>query len=293
MAKVGLVTVLFNSEKVLEGFFKSLSMQSFADYHLYIIDNSPNDQSAILINKLAADHKVSSFTYIPNESNVGVATGNNQGIELAVRSGATHTLLLNNDIEFYQPQLISDMVAYAEENNESMVVPKMIFFDNKKVQAVGGKFLLYRGSTIGIGEGMEDGPEYNTERYVDFAPTCYALINNEVFEKVGLMDEKYFVYYDDSDFMFRAYYDFGYKIKVLPNLHVYHKESSSTGGDRTLFSIFYGTRNRVYFIRKNLKGLQFFCAMSYTLITRLGRYIQFNTQQKAQLFKGLKEGFKL
>lgn len=293
MAKLGLVTVLFNSEKVLPGFFKSIGGQSFTDYHLYLIDNNPNEQSDALIQSLAKNNNVTAFTYIKNSANVGVAKGNNQGIELSIKEGSTHTLLLNNDIEFYQPNLLLDLLNHSIQKNDAIVIPKIFFFDNKKVQVAGAKFLLYKGTTVGIGEGADDAPQYCVEKYVDFAPTCFALFNNEVFETVGLMDEKYFVYYDDTDFMYRAHYLYGYKIKLLPQLHIYHKESSSTGGDRTLFSIFYGTRNRIYFIRKNFKGLQFLSSLSYTLTTRTLRYIQFNAGQRGQLLKGLREGFKL
>ncbi|MCR8560147.1 glycosyltransferase family 2 protein [Mucilaginibacter sp. BJC16-A38] len=293
MAKVGLVTVLFNSEKVLPGFFQSIGGQSFTDYHLYIVDNNPNEQSDALIQGLAQSNGVTAFTYIKNDKNVGVAKGNNQGIALSVKAGTSHTLLLNNDIEFYQPSLLQSILNYSIQNNEAIVIPKIFFFDNKKIQVAGAKFLLYKGTTIGIGEGADDAPQYSIEKHVDFAPTCFALFNNQVFEKVGLMDEKYFVYYDDTDFMYRAHYLHGYEIKLLPSLHIFHKESSSTGGDRTLFSIFYGTRNRIYFIRKNFKGLQFLSSLSYTLVTRILRYVQFDSDQRAQLLKGLREGFKL
>ncbi|MFS2190411.1 glycosyltransferase family 2 protein [Mucilaginibacter sp. Mucisp84] len=293
MGKIGLVTVLFNSEKVLPGFFESIGKQSFADYHLYIIDNNPNQQSAALIENLARNNKVTAYTYIKNDTNVGVAKGNNQGIALSVEAGTSHTLLLNNDIEFYQPNLLQDILDHSIKNNEAIVIPKIFFFDNKKVQLAGAKFLLYKGTTIGIGEGEDDAPIYNIEKYVDFGPTCFALLDNKIFEKVGLMDEKYFVYYDDTDFMYRAHYVYGYKIKLLPSLHIFHKESSSTGGDRTLFSIFYGTRNRIYFIRKNFNGLRFASALSYTLLTRILRYVQFNADQRAQLVNGLRQGFKL
>lgn len=293
MGKIGLVTVLFNSEKVLPGFFESIGKQSFTDYHLYIIDNNPNQQSTALIENLARNNKVTGYTYIKNDTNVGVAKGNNQGIALSVEAGTSHTLLLNNDIEFYQSNLLQDILDHSIKNNEAIVIPKIFFFDNKKVQLAGAKFLLYKGTTIGIGEGEDDAPIYNIEKYVDFGPTCFALLDNKIFEKVGLMDEKYFVYYDDTDFMYRAHYVYGYKIKLLPSLHIFHKESSSTGGDRTLFSIFYGTRNRIYFIRKNFKGLRFASALSYTLLTRILRYVQFNADQRAQLINGLRQGFKL
>jgi len=292
MAKIGLVTVLYNSDTVLPGFIKSLVTQSFSDYHVYLIDNTSNNGTDALLHKLVTQYKITNYTHIKNDKNVGVAKGNNQGIELSIKDGSAYTLLLNNDIEFDQPTLLADMISYAENNNEPIIIPKIYFYDTKKVWMAGGKFLMYKGSTIHVGEGDNDSDSYNQEAYFKYAPTCFILIRNEVFERVGLMDEKYFVYYDDTDFMFRAYKN-GFKVKLLPSLHVYHKVSALTGGTESLFSIYYGTRNRVYFIGKNLTGLPYAVSMFFTVTTRFIKYLKFNKQQRKELMKGLHAGFKL
>lgn len=292
MAKVGLVTVLYGSDNVLDGFLKSLSLQTFTDYHLYLIDNSANSATDILLADLTAKYSIANYTHIKNKANTGVAGGNNQGIELSINDNTTYTLLLNNDIEFLQPELLGDMVMHAENHNEPVIIPKIYFYDSKKIWMAGGAFSMYKGITIHIGEGDDDGPIYNQERYFDYAPTCFMLIDNKVFKKIGLMDEKYFVYYDDTDFMYRAYQN-GYKVKLLPQLHVYHKVSTSTGGKTSPFTVFYGTRNRIYFIRKNLKGLESFSSLAFTFCSRLLRFMQFDPEQRSQIIKGVREGFKL
>lgn len=292
MAKIGLVTVLFNSDTVLQGFIESLTKQSFTDYHLYLIDNTSNSTTDELLHKLVSENGITNYTHIKNEKNVGVAKGNNQGIELSIKEGSTYTLILNNDIEFTQPNLLSDMLAYAEDNNEPIIIPKIYFYDTKKVWMAGGKFLMYKGSTIHVGEGHDDSAAYGREAYFKYAPTCFMLLSNEVFERVGMMDEKYFVYYDDTDFMYRAYQN-GFKVKLLPQLHVYHKVSALTGGTESLFSIYYGTRNRIYFIGKNLTGLPYTISMLFTITTRFIKYLKFNKQQRKELIKGLDAGFKL
>lgn len=291
MAKVGLVTVLFNSDSLLEDFFKSLSIQTFKDYHLYLIDNTSNDVTDKLIIKLAEKYKITSYTHVRNLDNAGVAKGNNQGIELSLSEGTTHTLLLNNDIEFDQPDLLEKMLADAEKNNEAMIIPKIYFYDTKKIWMAGGEFLP-RGTSIHIGEGDNDGLSYEIEEHFNYAPTCFILIDNHTFKTVGLMDEKYFVYYDDTDFMYRAFKK-GINIKLLPQLHIYHKVSSITGGAESLFSIYYGIRNRIYFISKNFKGIYYSYAMAFTLAASVIKYLRYNKDQKERLLKGLKAGFKL
>jgi GT2 family glycosyltransferase len=292
MAKLGLVTVLFNSNNVLEGFFKSIARQTFTDYHLYLIDNTSNEATDEILDILSVKYAVTNYTHIKNVNNEGVAKGNNQGIELSLKQGTTHTLLLNNDIEFDQPELLTEMMTYAEKRNEPVIIPKIYFYGSERIWMAGGKFLMLRGSAIHVGEGDDDGPRYSAEQYFNYAPTCFMLINNDVFKSVGLMDEKYFVYYDDTDFMYRACKK-GYKVKLLPQLHVHHKVSSLTGGDESLFSIYYGIRNRIYFISKNFKGFYYAFAMLFTLTTRIVKYVRYDKKQKEKLLKGIKDGFEL
>ncbi len=292
MTKVGLVTVLYGSDDVLDGFLKSLSIQTFTDYHLYLIDNATNDNTDKLLKDLTRKYGIANYTHVKNTSNAGVARGNNQGVELSIDDGACYTLLLNNDIEFSQPELLNDMVFHAEKYSESIIIPKIYFYDSGKVWMAGGRFLMLKGSTIHVGEGDTDGKAYNKEKYYKYAPTCFMLINNKVFDAIGLMDEKYFVYYDDTDFMYRAYKK-GYRVKFLPQLRILHKVSSLTGGDKSLFSIYYGTRNRVYFIKKNFTGFSYLCSMTFTLTSRFVKFLIYDKEQRQQLLKAISDAFKM
>src|ERR1700744_1410575 len=119
MGKLGLVTVLYKCDDVLEGFFKSLSLQDFRDYHLYLIDNSPSLHTDLLVSNLINEYPITAYTHIKNDQNVGVARGNNQGIELSLIENSEYVLLLNNDIEFYQPFLIGEMIKYARDKDEN------------------------------------------------------------------------------------------------------------------------------------------------------------------------------
>ncbi|MBK6935736.1 MAG: glycosyltransferase family 2 protein [Chitinophagaceae bacterium] len=115
MATIGLVTVLYNSDEVLPGFFGSISRQDFNNYILYLIDNSASEQTDKCIVSCAEKFPVTAFRHIKSGGNVGVATGNNIGIKAALQDGCSHVLLLNNDIEFDQPFVISRLLSVAEE----------------------------------------------------------------------------------------------------------------------------------------------------------------------------------
>lgn len=289
-AKLGLVTVLFNSETVLPGFFESLAAQDFKDFWLFILDNSLNDLSYNASLELIKQHGLNNVTLIKNAENVGVAKGNNQGTELALEMGCEFVLLLNNDIEFPNPCLFTDLYAMAVSSNEKMVIPKMTFFDTGKIWCAGGQINSLKGTTTHRGEGMEDGPEFSVGMPVNYAPTCFMLIHRSVFEKIGLMDEKYFVYHDDTDFVWRAN-QAGFHIYYWPDGLVKHKVSVSTGGALSTFSTYYCERNRIYFIRKNYSGVRKLVAISYYLLTRPLKYRFFSRRLRKHFFSGVRDGF--
>jgi GT2 family glycosyltransferase len=292
MSKIGLVTVLYKSDDVLTDFFKSLSNQTYKDYHLYLINNSPSDFSDKLIENLVEEYPVSAYTYIKNTDNFGVAKGNNQGIEMALADNADYVLLLNNDIEFTQTYLLEQIVHYSIQNGEHLVIPKIFYHGTRRIWMAGGKLLKNKGITKHFGIGKLDEPKYNIKGYFEYAPTCFMLISKTVFEKIGLMDEKYFVYYDDTDFIYRAIKD-GFKIFYVPELEVFHKVSYITGGGKSLFGIYYGNRNRIYFISKNFQGINYLISMLYTTFTFVIKLLIYKKEHRKFLIKGTKEGWKL
>ncbi|MBW4889884.1 glycosyltransferase family 2 protein [Mucilaginibacter sp. HMF5004] len=291
MAKLGLVTVLYNSNDVLEDFFYSLSIQKMDDYHLYLIDNSPSEKTDKIIAQLTAKYPtVNKFTHLKNEGNNGVAKGNNQGIQMALAHGADFVLLLNNDIYFTQTNILMDMVECSIKNNEHLIVPKIFYYNTRIIWMAGGDILKYKGYTSHYGENCADDDKYSREAHFNYAPTCFMLISKEVFKNVGLMDEQYFVYYDDTDFIVRCL-EKGYKVFLMPMLEVFHKVAVSTGGGDSVFTIYYQNRNRIYYIKKNFPYHVQLPALLYTLITRVGRYLLYNSEQRNALLKGIKEGF--
>jgi GT2 family glycosyltransferase len=291
--RVGLVTVLFNSADVLPGFFESLSRQNFDDYWLYILDNSLDALSFEAAEAEIAKYSMTNVTLIKNTDNIGVAAANNQGIELGLEAGCEYILILNNDIEFDDVNLFGNMMALAERSGDKLITPKMYFHDNGLIWCAGGEIRKWRGTVRHFGEMQADLPENSKTGYTEYAPTCFMLVHREVFERIGIMDEKYFVYYDDVDFVWRSN-QAGYKLLYWAEGRISHKVSSSTGGDDSPFSIFYSNRNRLYFIRKNYSPLLKCFAVTYTLLTRLFKYVKYlNTSKSANFKKAMLAGMKM
>ena len=290
MSKIGLVTVLFKSDDVLPGFFKSIAKQIYKDHILYLVDNSPNPTSDKIIKDCMEESPITAYKQIKNADNVGVAEGNNIGIRQALTDDCSHILLLNNDIELEQDIVFSTMLSLCEKG-ERIVVPKIFYYDTRKIWMAGGNMNKWRALGTHYGFNKEDAPQYNIAKYITYAPTCFMLVESSVFKKTGLMDEKYFAYYDDTDFVFRACRE-GYRMYYEPAITVLHKVSSSTGGD-TSFYVYYSNRNKIYFIRKNLKGFVKYFAILYTFFTRIFYYLRFDKVQREKLMQALKDGFKI
>ncbi len=265
---VGVVTVTYNSGTVLPDFIRSIDAQTYASLMIVAVDNASKDDSVAQLR--AWTHPA--LTVVANQANLGVAQGNNQGIEAALAAGCEYVLLLNNDVVF-GPQLISQLVLGIAEHACGMTTPLIYYADRPTViWAAGGLFkpqVAYLSRHIGDNE--EDRGQYAEPRVIDDAPTCWLLVKRQVFDTIGLMDARYFVYFDDTDFMLRALRA-GVVTYYRPEPKLWHKVSSLTGFESP-FAQRYMARNRAFFIRKHLG---FWAISAYTVIYRtyyLVRYL--------------------
>lgn len=242
---IGVVTVTFNSAGVLRDFFDSINAQSFQDFRLYLIDNKSRDTSADDAESLAECNTV----VVRNLDNLGVAEGNNQGIRMAMRDGCSHVLLINNDIKF-GPDLFAGLAEMAEQHD--VVVPKIHYNDEPPTLWYGGGGFAKARGFVGVHycEGQVDAGQCDKGAFMDYSPTCCMLVSTAVFDRVGLMDPRYFVYYDDTDFCLRLLRA-GVPIWYAPQLSLRHKVGSLTGGNVSAFGARMGARNKVYYIRKH------------------------------------------
>lgn len=289
MKKIGIITVLYNSEKVLKDFFDSLNMQTFKNFTLYIVDNKSPDKSLELAEKLSKNADFSSVI-IKNEANFGVAKGNNIGIKQALKDGCKYILLSNNDITLEQ-NTIEKLFNDAIKNKAMISIPKIYYWGTNKIWCAGGNFTKLTGCTKHIGVLEEDVGQFDKPRKTEYAPTCFMLINCDVFHLVGLMDERYFVYFDDTDFIFRVN---SKKIKIwyFPDSIVWHKESVSTGKGSP-FSAYYFSRNILLFNRKNRNILfAYFILFQHFFLLLISNDRVKNRETWLAAWRGLRDGMK-
>jgi len=250
--QIGVVTVTFNSGRVLRPFLKCVSDQTLMNYRMYVVDNASTDDTLSIF----AENQDQRIRLIANPENWGVAEGNNEGIRAAMADGCQAVLLLNNDTEFPQ-DLFANLYSALDENDCDMSTPKVLYFEpSDTIWCAGGWFdskRFYGAFHYGMGE--KDSGQYDETRQITYAPTCCLMVRRSVFEEIGLMDSKYFVYSDDVDFLYRCLRK-NLRLWYIPKSILFHKVSSLTGGDESDFAIRFMTRNRMYFVRKHLPTWQ-------------------------------------
>ncbi|WP_118181105.1 glycosyltransferase family 2 protein [Paraburkholderia phosphatilytica] len=289
--RVGIVTVLYNSDDVLDDFFASLALQRGVDMKLYVIDNSATDSGAVMSRRLAEAAHIDAEVVF-NNANAGVARGNNQGIQMALADGCDYVLLANNDTEFLDPQTIAKLIQPIEDGSTFATFPKILYHGTNRIWCAGGTISRMKAITAHIGDGAEDDGQYDRPGFTEYAPTCFMALHRSVFERVGMMDESYFVYYDDTDFVWRMNLA-DIHLLYVPTSLVGHKVSFSTGGDESPFSLYYCTRNRLYFSRKNFALPWSIVAQGYSALAMLAKCARFTPAGRKSVLRGIAAGMKL
>ena len=205
---------------------------------------------------------------IRSNQNLGFAGGNNLGIKAAKGrflyfiNNDTLLSLQTSDVRLqtlFQPLI--DRLKSSEKIG--IVCPKIRFaWANQPIQFAGYtplSSITLRNRAIGFGE--EDHGQYDKAHPTPYAHGAAMMIKREALEKVGLMPECYFLYYEELDWsmMFQRA---GYNIWYEPACTIYHKESQSTGSDSPL-KTYYITRNRFLFAKRNIKRPQRYITYCY------------------------------
>lgn len=229
-----------------------------------IIDNSGNGS----LEKALIRDKLLNIQFLNPKENLGFATGNNLGIETALRKNPQYIILLNNDT-IVSPDFLNTLIGFSQRNQETGLVSPKIYFapgyefhQNKYSKKDRGKVIWYAGGKIDwanvtafhIGVDEVDRGQFNTPISVDFATGCCLLIKREVIDRIGVFDNNYFLYFEDVDYCIRARIA-GFNIKYCPDAFIWHKNATSSGKPGSNLHLYYQTRNRLYFGMKygNLK----------------------------------------
>lgn len=239
--EVSIITINYNGLNDTCALIETIPFNE--NMEVIVVDNASKDQEAEIISKKFPQVKV-----IKSNHNLGFAGGNNLGIKAAQ---GKYLFLINNDTVFKNFN-IQPLIDRLESSADiGIVCPKIRFtWGNNPIQFAGYTPLSkIRVRNHAIGYNEEDNDQYNTAHPTPYAHGAAMFIRREAMDKVGLMPDCYFLYYEELDWslMFtRA----GYQIWYEPKGTIYHKESQSTG-QNSPFRTYYLTRNRLLLVRRN------------------------------------------
>ena len=243
--ELSIITINYNGLKDTCALIETIPFNDKME--VIVVDNASTHDEASEIQKKFPFVKI-----IRSDQNLGFAGGNNLGIKAAK---GKYIFLVNNDTLFKEFNIQAIIDRLESSDTIGMVCPKIRFaWDPQPIQFTGYTELskiTIRNQSIGFGE--EDHGQYETAHPTPYAHGAAMLIKKDTIEKVGLMPECYFLYYEELDWsmMFtRA----GYQIWYDPACTIYHKESQATGQNSPLRT-YYITRNRLLLVRRNYRSI--------------------------------------
>ncbi len=244
---VGIVTVNYNSAAFISEFLDSLPLVEYPNAHLIVVDAASHDGSADEIARRCPQAQL-----VRCDENVGIARGNNIGADICRAREFDYILFINNDTS-HEPDFLRVLVDAADRR--TMTVPRILYaHDRRLISTHAGDFDWNLGLFRNTYHGKPDGPATRHRRELQTASFCCMLVPTSTFEQIGPLDERFFMYYEETDFLRRALED-GYRQLYVPEAVIYHRESASSGGGwMTPFKYYYATRNRPYLVRKHMRS---------------------------------------
>ncbi len=237
---LAVIVLGYNCKNYIKHCLTSIYLSDFKDFSVIYIDNNSSDGSVELVRSAFPQAKIINLA-----ANKGFSYGNNVGIREAINSGFQYILLLNPDTILDNKCLTA---LYNMRDKNTIYQPTLLIYRKKKTQLINslGSVLNF----IGISYCSSINKQSLDVGQVDIAGASGAamFIPTYIIEKIGTLDEKYFLYFEDLDFSWRAHMA-GYNVQLLPEAKVWHMYSFSKNKDK----FFYTERNRSYFLIKNFE----------------------------------------
>ncbi|MCF6239872.1 MAG: glycosyltransferase family 2 protein [Bacteroidales bacterium] len=280
---VSIITVNYNQIDVTMDLLHSLQQVSYQNVEIIVVDNNSKNDSFSLLKK-----EFPNVLLVKSNINRGFAGGNNLGLHFAK---GKYILFLNNDVVVTKG-FIEPMVRLLESDSRiGMVSPKIRFYyEPETIQYAGytsmNKITLRQNL---IGYKQKDEGQFDTVQPSYSVHGAAMMVPAQILYRVGLMAEIYFLYYEEHDWSFRIK-KAGFKVYYQPKSLVFHKESVSTGKNSPL-KIYYITRNRILYARRNYKGLIFLLNILYLLLIASPKNaLLYLLQARVDLFTALLKG---
>lgn len=287
-AKVAVIVLNWNclAETVL--CLNTLLHNRNADFDIFLLDNgSKNSEYTKLMEIFGGNNQI--FLY-SSAKNLGFTGGNNFLLQKArEKGGYRYYFLLNNDTEVASDFLQTFLSAV--DGRSGIFGPQVRYFENKNfVQSIGGKINLWTGICSRIGDKIheENCESLNKENERDYIFGCAFLISNDVVDKLGVLDDRFFIYYEEVDYCVSAKEN-GFAVRYIPAGVVLHKDSVATK-KISGFHIYMMFRNRMLFLKKHANWAQYLFSFIYLILYLPYFWFKYGKVEAFALIKGTVDG---
>jgi GT2 family glycosyltransferase len=242
--KIIVILLNWNGKKDTLECLASLEQVTYKNFQTIVVDNSSTDNSVKALRSVYPDMPI-----LQTGENLGFAGGNNIGIEWALRHKAEWILLLNNDTIVAPDFLNAFMSAHKEKPQAKILGAKILRYDQREIiDHLGGIWSPELGEFCSLSSGETDHPYFNMKE-VDYVCGAALFMHRSVPETIGLLEPKFFLFWEESDFCLRAKRA-GFGVWTAPEAKVWHKVSSSFTGGKPHMHYFWW-RSRLLWIERN------------------------------------------
>jgi hypothetical protein len=266
---VCIVVVNWNGREDSVACLSSLGRIDYPNFKILVVDNGSTDGSVEAIRA-----KYPSVEVIEAGANLGFSGGNNKGIVRALELHADYVLLLNNDTLVDSALLRAFVEAAKRFPNAAAFSAKIYCYDQpRRIWYAGVKWDRRTGRFIQLGEGLEDdGYSFASDCETDYACGCAFFVPATRLREVGLLDDDFFLFFEETDWCYRARRR-GHASIFVPEAKVWHKVSASFGGERSPLALYFITRNRLLWAARHASLSERFRLYANTAQSLIERFV--------------------
>jgi GT2 family glycosyltransferase len=217
--------------------------------HTLVVDNASVDGSPAMVRA-----EFPAVELLALAVNRRFAGGNNAGLERALAAGADAVMLLNNDVAA-DPGLLEKLLAALAEDPAAGAAAPLIYFapPTDRIWYAGGRCRPWLAHSSHRAIRARDHGQFRSVEETGYLTGCCLLATAEAWRKVGLLDERYFIYAEDADWCLRARAA-GYKLLFVPTARLWHRVSASSGGAMNPWKVYQRLRANVMLWSRHARG---------------------------------------
>ena len=244
---ISIIILNWNGKKDTIDCLESLEKVEYDSFKIYLVDNGSTDDSVEVIQK-----QFPKVELVETGKNLGFAGGNNAALRQVLKTNTDYIFLLNNDT-VVNPGILDAFVQRAKKEPRTAWGAKLFLYDlPDTLDHLGGIWDEKQAFFRLVGNRKrDDGSAFPDPIELDYICGAALFVPKKAFEEVGLLDERFFLIWEEADWCMRAKRA-GFKMRLCPEAKLFHKVSASFQGKA--HHAYFSWRNRLLFIEKNFSG---------------------------------------